>query len=311
MKIQNHLLVEDDGTPVPFVRTPNVGGALKPTWLVMHYTAGSSAKESINWMANPQAKASAHIVIARDGRLTQMVPFNRVAWHAGKSGWQGVNGLNRHSIGIELDNAGRLTRKGSAWTAAFGGRFPESQVLEATHKNETQPSGWQTYTKAQLDAAREVATLIVQAYGLKDVIGHDDISPGRKADPGPAFPMAEFRARVLAGVDPQQPARPEEKPATVEAPAATAISLAFFAVTASRLNIRGGPGTSHPKVDGSPVPRGTIVQELADEGAWKKVLVHGTVRGETGITGWVSARYLKPAVPILKVVGTPEPAPAG
>lgn len=316
MKIRDHLLVADDGAPVPFVGTPNVGGTLKPTWLVMHFTAGSSAKESIRWLANPQAKASAHIVIARDGKVTQMVPFNRVAWHAGKSTWQGVAGLNRHSIGIELDNAGRLTRKGDTWTAAFGGKFPASQVLQATHRNETQPSGWQTYTQAQMDAAREIAALLVKTYGLKDVIGHDDISPGRKADPGPAFPMAEFRARVL-GTD-AQPARPDAKPerpekpsAPMDEPAGTAVSLAFFAVTASKLNVRAGPDASHPMVAGSPVPRGTVVQGLADQGPWKKVLVHGSVRGETGITGWVSERYLKPVVPALKVVGAPEPVPAG
>ena len=83
MKVVNHLLVNDDGSAVPFVKTPNVGGEYKPTILVMHFTAGSSAKESINWLANPQAKASAHIVIGKDGKVTQMVPFNRVPWHSG------------------------------------------------------------------------------------------------------------------------------------------------------------------------------------------------------------------------------------
>ena len=71
----------------------------------MHYTAGASAESSIDWLTNPDARASAHVLIARDGGITQLVPFDRRAWHAGRSRWKDRTGLNGWSFGIELDNA--------------------------------------------------------------------------------------------------------------------------------------------------------------------------------------------------------------
>jgi N-acetylmuramoyl-L-alanine amidase len=365
MKIVDHRLVRDDGTPYPFVKSPNVSaGTLKATYLVMHYTAGSSAKESIGWLADPRAKASAHVVIGRDGQITQLVPFNRVAWHAGQSRWRGTVGLNSHSIGIELDNAGKLAKRGGAWVAAFGKAIPPEQVLEATHKNESSPAGWQRYTPEQMDAARELAALLIRTYGLKEVIGHDDISPGRKQDPGPAFPFDDFRRAVMGGgAEP----KPEPKPApsaggwfattaklNIRTGAGTAnptvpggplpqgtlvqaledgdawkrvaaagevngvsgvvgwvgeaylapVTGPAFTVSADALNVRSGPGPSHPAVDGSPLPRGTVVQELSAESGWKRVAVHGAPHGARAVVGWVSERYLSPAViPVAGVAG--------
>ncbi|HET7462595.1 MAG TPA: N-acetylmuramoyl-L-alanine amidase [Longimicrobium sp.] len=302
MKIVNHLLVNDDGSPVRFVKTPNMGGEFKPTILVMHFTAGSSANESINWLANPEAKASAHIVIGRDGKVTQQVPFNRVAWHAGKSEWKGIVGLNSHSIGIELDNPGKMVKKGDHWAAVtFGGSFPDSDVLVATHKNESSPAGWYKYPEAQLAVAREVAKAIVQAYGLKEVIGHDDISPGRKVDPGPAFPMDSFRAAVLGGAAPAAQTAAPAQPAATSQPAAQPAG-SFFTVTAE-LNIRSGPGASNPTVQGSPLASGTVVQGFEDNGGWKRVAV--AQGSKHGVTGWVSAKFLKAAVQVPGLAGQP------
>lgn len=307
MKIVNHLLVNDDGSPVRFVKTPNMGGELKATILVMHFTAGSSANESINWLANPEAKASAHIVIGRDGKVTQQVPFNRVAWHAGKSEWKGIVGLNSHSIGIELDNPGKMVKKGDRWAAVtFGGSFADSDVLVATHKNESTPSGWFKYPEAQLAVAREVARAIIQTYGLKEVIGHDDISPGRKVDPGPAFPFAEFRAAVMGTAAPAAAAQPVAQPAQpVAQPAQPAQPTAAFFTVTEELNIRSGPGASNPAVKGGPLPAGTVVQGFEDSGSWKRVAVQGTVRGVSGVTGWVSAKFLKAAVQVPHLAGQP------
>ena len=125
MKITDHRLFKDDDAPYPFVGSPNSSGDLTHEYLVMHYTAGRSAEESIKWLANAAAKASAHRVIGRDGSITQLVPFNIKAWHAGISSWEGRSGLNSYSIGIELDNAGRLTRHGSKWRAWFGEEYEE------------------------------------------------------------------------------------------------------------------------------------------------------------------------------------------
>jgi N-acetylmuramoyl-L-alanine amidase len=270
MKILRHKLFESSERPFDFAASPNIGGKLEPRYLIIHYTAGRSAQESINWFLNPDASASAHLVIARDGAITQQVPFNRVAWHAGQSSWQNLVGLNHHSIGIELDNAGRLTRQGNSWRAWFGGAYPDNEVVVATHKNENTPSGWHSYTEAQIDAAIRVARTLVDAYGLIDVLGHEDISPGRKSDPGPAFPMSSFRSRVLG--------RAADEPA------------AHISTTA--LNIRTGPGTQFPLLPGSPLPLGTRMQVIGSQGSWRLVDVLDVISGFNDLQGWVHARFI-------------------
>ena len=101
MKIANHRLV--DGDTVTFVDTANQSSGIRPLYLVMHYTAGLGLDGAVAWLSNPAAKASAHLVIGRDGRIVQLVAFNRKAWHAGLSRWGDLEGLNAYSIGIELD----------------------------------------------------------------------------------------------------------------------------------------------------------------------------------------------------------------
>jgi N-acetylmuramoyl-L-alanine amidase len=207
MRILDHRLVHEGHGAVEFRQSPNHGGALsRPRFLVMHYTAGRSADSAAKWLCNPAAKASAHLVIGKDGAVKQLLPFNVVAWHAGKSEWRDgeklYTGLNKCSIGIELDNPGRLVRQGARWRSlALGTDYDDADGVTLTHKNEAQPSGWHLYPTAQLDAAFEIAQLLVETYGLKDVIGHDDVAPGRKSDPGPAFPMESFRSRLFGRSD--------------------------------------------------------------------------------------------------------------
>ena len=121
MKVRNHRLFDDNNEQLPYVASPNRStGTIVPRFLVMHFTAGASASSSISWLTNPAARASAHLVIARDGTVTQLVPFNRKAWHAGRSRWAGLTGLNAHSIGIELDNHGELNGSTGAWRTSWG-----------------------------------------------------------------------------------------------------------------------------------------------------------------------------------------------
>jgi N-acetylmuramoyl-L-alanine amidase len=272
MKIQRHRLQADPGAAFDFQASPNVGDRFEPRYLVMHYTAGRSTAESVRWLCARAAGASAHLVIGRDGSVTQLVPFDRVAWHAGPSRWQGLTGLNQHAIGIELDNAGRLTRQGGAWRAWFGATYTDDEVMEATHKHETVSSGWHVYTPEQIDRSLEVAAALIRAYDLEDVLGHEDISPGRKSDPGPAFPMASFRSRLLGRRDDAPPR---------------------FAASAA-LNIREGPGTMHAKLAMSPLPPGTEVEVLRESGVWRFVDVVGEVGGDHDVQGWVHGDYLRP-----------------
>ena len=103
MEIKQHRL---KGSGITYQNTPYKGGGdLEHRYLVFHYTAGRSAQSSIDFLCTPEAKASAHVVIARDGAITQLAPFNIKTWHAGISQWNGLNGLNSYSIGIEMDNA--------------------------------------------------------------------------------------------------------------------------------------------------------------------------------------------------------------
>ena len=273
MRVVDHRLCHEDGSPYPYRNSPNVGGGLNPQYLVMHYTAGRSAEQSISWFTRSQARASAHLVIGRDGSITQMVPFNRVAWHAGKSQWQSLSGMNQYSIGIELDNAGTLTRSSDGlWRAWFGDPYEQRDVIEAVHKNDTQMRAWHLYTPQQLFAALEVSNLIVQEYQLKDILGHDDVSPGRKTDPGPAFPMETFRSRLFGRED------------DVEGES--------LYCTTELLNIRIGPGTEYEKLPVSPLPKETKLEIISSRGRWREVEVIDEVNGEMDIVGWVHGRYI-------------------
>lgn len=211
MLVQNFHLLQNN-QPVRFVKSPNVDVSLQERrFVVMHYTGGASFSSSVAWLASKSSGVSAHLVIGRDGEVAQLVPFNLRAWHAGTSAWKGYTGLNNYSIGIELDNAGMMKRSGNQWVSSFGRVYPDSEVLAAPHKSVPNVIyGWHKYTEIQLKTAAEVVAALVKAYGIQEIIGHDDIAVGRKWDPGPAFPMEQFRQDVaaLAG---SQTGEPEEE----------------------------------------------------------------------------------------------------
>lgn len=196
MEILNNLLY--NGNQVPFISSPNRDGNYVPQYIIVHYTDSTSASSTIDWFQDPAAQVSAHLLIGYDGTITQFVPFNIIAWHAGDSTWDGLVSMNRYSIGIELVNGGRLAKQGDNWVCAATGQIiPAEQVLIAQHKNESFRSAWQTYPDIQINTAVEVGKTLAGHYRIKDVMGHDDVAPGRKSDPGPAFPMDDFRASVL------------------------------------------------------------------------------------------------------------------
>ena len=269
-RLLRHRLRFEDGTAVPYVVSPNRGGRLQPRYLVMHYTAGGSVAGTVGTLTDPNSRASAHIVIGRDGDVTQLVPFNRIAWHAGHSRWHGLRGLNAYSIGIELDNAGRLERQGNEWRSWFGRTYPRAEVTEATHKNESRLTGWHVFAPAQIEAAIHIGRLLATHYKLRDVLGHDDISPGRKSDPGPAFPMTSFRSAVMG--------REWDGIENFE--------------TVTRLNIRRGPGADFEKLAASPLAPGTRLTIEMRQGNWCQVEVLGD-DDLPSETGWVHGDYIR------------------
>ncbi len=191
------MIVSHRLTTAPFVPTPNMGGALRPELLCLHYTVSWPAKAVIGGFTRTGANASAHLVLDLDGTFTQMVPFDRQAWHAGKSEWKGRSGCNAFSLGIEIVNPGPVFRdpiKGGEW------RDVNKRVWTGGHVELVPPDGfpghwrnWAPYPEAQLVSLESVCREICREYAISEVVGHSDISPERKFDPGPAFPMDRIR----------------------------------------------------------------------------------------------------------------------
>ena len=270
VKLSHHKAQSISGNPIPFSRSSNIGGELTPKYLVIHFTAGQSAEAAVNWLCRKDSKASAHAVIGRDGKITQLIPFNRVAFHAGASSWEGLSGLNQYSIGVELDNAGRLNKVGNQWQSWFGRMYSADEVVEAVHKNDTRPYGWHAYTEPQLQAALDLAVVLFKRYQLLDVVGHDDISPRRKWDPGPAFPMESFRSKLLGRMELHPPE--------------------FASIR--DLYLRSGPGHQHPILH-SKMAKDTKVEVLSTEGMWSLIDPLEAIEGDEDIQGWVLSRDLR------------------
>jgi N-acetylmuramoyl-L-alanine amidase len=255
-------------------QSPNCGGALvEPSLLVMHFTASGGADPTgdVNWFLSAQAKAAAHIVIGRNGAVKQVVPFNVKAWHAGVSIWRGRRNCNDYSIGIEVDNWGRLVKAADGQMRSYtGGPVEPASAAFLQHKNETTPSYWEMYSQIQLDAVAEVTRAILGAYpSIKEIVGHEDIAPGRKVDPGPAFPMSRF-VSLVGG-------RGNEE-------------VVERAVTVASLNARGGGGTEFDVL--GQFAEGAKVTVLYDSpGPWAQV--KGTLSDGKVVTAWVADQYLR------------------
>lgn len=210
MKVNDHFLCHtgDPLSHVPAWKSPNHGPALHtPRFIVLHYTGGTSAQVARKWLCSPAAKASAHLVVDRY-EITQLVPFDQRAWHAGESFWLThrddrqdniFRGLNAYSIGIEMVNPGRLQqRAGGIYRTRTGVEYPAGEVVIARHKHEEHESAWAAYPAEQEDLVLEACLALVEAYPtIEDVLGHDDIAPTRKVDPGPAWDMESFRSKLF------------------------------------------------------------------------------------------------------------------
>lgn len=175
---------------------------IKPTLILVHDTA--SRLETGNCVAyfdNPNCKTSAHLVVERDGSVTQMVPFNRRAFHAGVSAYKGRKDCNQFSIGIEIVNPGKLDRHGKAW---FHKEKDKGFDMENLVRKKTKEHGdgvWMTYTPEQIATVTEICRAIISAYPIEAIEGHWAVAlpPGRKVDTNPLFPLDEVRKASFAG----------------------------------------------------------------------------------------------------------------
>ncbi|MBF9221010.1 N-acetylmuramoyl-L-alanine amidase [Hymenobacter ruricola] len=217
MIIDNHWL-KADSTSEKITKSPsqNVRNVIDPDYLIIHYTAGDKASEAINWFkdtTNNPDKIAAHIVIDQNGAITQLIPFNCRANHAGSSTWDGVENFNYHSIGIELVNPGFCEKlaDGSFRRRVSDDKFKTypaeraADIVAKTHKlkfwNAADNKYWFKFPAPQLAALYALSKVLVAHYKLIAVLGHDDIAPLRKPDPGPAFPWKEFKTAVLGRAD--------------------------------------------------------------------------------------------------------------
>jgi N-acetylmuramoyl-L-alanine amidase len=143
--------------------------ALPVSMVVLHYTGMQSADAALERLCDPEAKVSAHYLIEEDGQVHRLVREDRRAWHAGKSFWRGIKDVNSASVGIEIVNPGH----------EFGYRpFPD----------------------AQMEALLPLLAAIVERWDVPraNVVGHSDVAPARKEDPGELFDWDLLAAHRLA-----------------------------------------------------------------------------------------------------------------
>ncbi len=187
------------GRPAAFVPSPHHGGRIRPRVIVIHDTAGTTAAGAISWFQSERSKVSAHFVVERDGAVTQMVECDVKAWHAGKSSYRGTPNVNDFGVGIEIVNPGLLfPRNGRVWHYTFKQSWALGEVTLADSKPHGGEGWWLPYTAEQLKAVERLVRALAIAYpSIVDVVGHYEISPGRKVDPGPHFDLDRLRA-ILA-----------------------------------------------------------------------------------------------------------------
>lgn len=191
MQIENGLLKGGR-----LVKANASGGDMSPRFCVVHDTAGAMRKfSSVEWFAAKQCGTSAHFVVERDGTITQMVPTNKKAFHAGQSKWKGIVGLNSCSVGIEIVSPGKLDKSGNAY---FGKAADPVEIVSINSKAHGGPGYWLPYTPEQITSVVAICRAVVEEYpDCNEILTHYEISPGRKIDVGPQFPLDDVRKAVF------------------------------------------------------------------------------------------------------------------
>lgn len=159
-----------------WVPTPNFGDrkrGVKPSMIILHYTDTKDTQEALDYMMDARREVSAHYVVERDGHVIQMVKDQKRAWHAGKAYWRGERDINSHSIGIEIVNPGHTY-------------------------------GHEPFPDVQIQAVVALCQRVMKRWTIKEsnVLGHEDVAPGRKQDPGHLFPW-QYLAGQGVGVWPE------------------------------------------------------------------------------------------------------------
>ncbi len=138
-------------------------------YIIIHYTGMKNELMALNRLTDPKSKVSAHYFIKKNGRILNLVPDLYEAWHAGKSRWKNIQSLNSNSIGIEIQNSG--------------------------HEN-----FYEKFSINQINSVKKLLKFLMAKYKInrKNILGHSDIAPNRKKDPGEKFPWKELAKVKLA-----------------------------------------------------------------------------------------------------------------
>ena len=141
----------------------------KIKFIIIHYTGMKKESLAIKRLQDPKSKVSSHYLIKRNGEIINLVPDLFEAWHAGVSSWKHFKSLNKNSIGIEITNPG--------------------------HQH-----GYKKFSKKQIFSLQKLLKILVKKYKIKkkNVLGHSDISPDRKKDPGEKFPWEMLAKNKLS-----------------------------------------------------------------------------------------------------------------
>ena len=139
-------------------------------FIIFHYTGMKSEPEAISKLTNIQSEVSCHYLIKKNGEIVKLVPDLYTAWHAGKSSWKGSKSLNQNSIGIEITNPGY-------------------------------EFGYKKFSKKQIFCLLKLSKFLIKKYRIsyKNILGHSDIAPERKKDPGEKFPW-EYLSKNKIGL---------------------------------------------------------------------------------------------------------------
>ena len=187
--------------------SPNHGPRSEPgriDMLVLHYTGMTTAAAALERLCDPHARVSAHYVIGENGAIWRLVPENRRAFHAGVACWEGESDLNAVSLGIEIVNPGH------EW-------------------------GYRRFPEAQMASVERLCRELVARYSILPhrVVGHSDIAPGRKSDPGELFDWARL-ARAGIGIWPRP--KPPQQDFIINPAAALAdlVAIGYCASAQSR-----------------------------------------------------------------------------
>ena len=277
--LDDHTLATADGTRVEQSKPHKNVFDDKPAhfkgfkYIIIHYTTGTAIESTLNYVKRADAGGCAHMVIGRDGRVVQLVPFNLVAFHAGFSWWEGDTDLNRYSIGIELDNAGALTGGPGHWMRNTVQIPDENVEVKAYWRDLAQKQqGWEKFPPVQLETLVNVIHALLEKYRVPvdkevEILGHDDVNLANRIDPGAVFPMEDIREKVLGRRLPKLTEYRLEKDAALytHEKSVPDVNLLKFATS---------------------LPQGAEVKVQRSEGKWTLVNVTKSSNGTKGL-GWL------------------------